>query len=732
LFSLLQADKVQDIFEEIGGRNECLRNDLLVYFKNDFLQYKEKDARTVVQPSVGVHRIIDKVAELAKLIDTSSLYPVLLMLAIFEEKESYARYYMEVQGIKRHLLIRFVDEHSSCGNIGNRDIQLPALVQKPKSLINVEETKVKTHIDSIYLKNLSKLYCSGKYDKYFFRISEIAKVEKVFVCRDSHNCLVVGDKGVGKTAFVYSLVAKFAEHKNQFFKGMQFLELNCSYILMQLMARKDTSELFAYLKKEISAQGPTLIFVDHIEKFVDANGSNSILVDFFLGLEQFFTVNNVYFIVCTNEKFLKLLNNDSSWLSERFQKLSIKAPSNSECLQILQTCKKKYENFHKLKYTDKALRQAVSLCSKYVRDLCLPASAIDLIDQAAASFKINRGEQNKSSACGLSKDKLNSSWIKKTLSINADLPLEELSVGQKQKLSGLSSELKEHIFGQDEAIDTVVKKIRFSKLQLVESTKPLGTFLFYGPSGVGKTELSKQVAKFLAYSFVCFDMSEYMEKHSVSRMIGSPPGYIGYGEGGLLTEKVKKNPRCVLLFDEIEKAHQDIHNIMLQIMDRGVLTDSSGVSVDFKQVVIFMTSNVGSRALTTREIGLQKVFNVQGSQYSLLSRHFSPEFLNRFDSLVGFNCLHEKSLEKIIFKDLSLFCRQLQAKGYLLEIDKAVNSKILLESKKLHFGARAVLRYIDSYIKSPISERIICGKLNKKERVCLQLDKSQIKLLPIT
>lgn len=588
----------------------------------------------------------------------------------------------------------------------------------PKKTTESKKTQP-TYLEK-YATLLNKKAQDNKIDSIIGRDEEIEKVINILSQRRKNNPILVGEPGVGKTAIAEGLAKRIVNNEvSEELKDILIYSLDMSSLIAGTKYRGDFEERLKEIIKEASENKNIVLFIDEIHSLI-GTGSNTGSLDASNILKPALSSGEIKVIGATTyEEYRKYFEKEGA-LARRFQKVEVKEPTLEESYQILLGLKEQYEKFHNVKYTNEALMLAVKQTDRYINDKQLPDKAIDIIDMAGAQAKI-KYKKNK---------KITEVEINNIISKVTNIPLKNILESEKNKLKNLDMDLKKEIFGQDNAINVVVDNILLSRASLSIKDKPIGSYMFSGPSGVGKTELSKQIAAKLGIPFIRFDMSEYMEKHSVSRLIGAPPGYVGYEEAGQLTEAVRKTPYCVILLDEIEKAHKDIFNILLQVMDYGKLTDNNGKKSDFKNVILIMTSNVGAKELNKKTIGFNEKSDdiIDIDRENQVKKLFSPEFYNRLDAVVQFNALTTESIEKVIIKHINKLNNMLEDKSVTLTYNKAVLNYISSKSYDSNMGARPIERYIEKNISLPLSKEILFGKLEKGGEVKLTIENNEIKL----
>lgn len=567
-----------------------------------------------------------------------------------------------------------------------------------------------------YLINLNEKVLNKKIDPVFGRDQEIDRVIHILVRKKKNNPILTGEPGVGKTAIAEGLAKKIVEktvHKNLLDYTIYSLDMGS-----MTAGTKFRGEFEARLKKvidKLSKEPKSILFIDEIHTLVGAGGSGNGGLDAANILKPALSSGDIKCIGATTYKEYRNIFEKDAALSRRFQKVDIVEPSIKDTKLIMQGVKKYYEDFHGVTYTDKALEASVDLSAKYITDRFLPDKAIDLIDEAGAYCKLENPALKE----------VTESMIEKIVAKIAKIPEKQIVESEKEKVKGLEEKLESVIFGQDKAIKTLVDSILLSKSGLRDTNKPIGSFLFCGPTGVGKTELTKQLAKNLGINFIRLDMSEYMEKHNVSKLIGAPPGYVGYEQEGLLSGQITKSPHSVILLDELEKAHPDVWNILLQIMDNGFLTDNYGKKIDFRQSILVMTSNIGSDEISTKRVGLIDENKIEKPTMSI-ERAFSPEFRNRLDAIIWFNSLDEKNIRNVLEKNLIELKNMLEEKKISISYSDLVKDWLVKNGYNPSMGARPMNRLIQEKIKTPLSKEILFGKLENGGEVFVDLINNEL------
>jgi ATP-dependent Clp protease ATP-binding subunit ClpA len=632
-----------------------------------------------------------------------------VLAAMFRAQDSHAVYFLNEQGITRLDVIRYLSHGVSRYPEDRESKTSPADAEK-------EEVKQKDPL-SQFCTNLVKKAREGRIDPLIGRGTEIERTIHILARRRKNNPIFVGDAGVGKTAITEGLALRIVEKKvPKSLEKLQIYALDMGSLTAGTRYRGDFEERLKAIIDAVKGDPNKVLFIDEIHTVIGAGAVSGGTLDASSMLKPALANGEIRCIGTTTLKEYRSIFEKDHALARRFQKIDVYEPSQEESLQILMGLKKYYEDHHGVKYSASALKAAVELSAKYINDRRLPDKAIDVIDEAGAEVKL-RDYKSEIKQVTV-KD------IEALVSKIAKIPSRTVKIDDRQRLLTLADDLKRVIFGQDEAVDKVVTSIQMSRAGLNEPHKPVGSFMFAGPTGVGKTELAKQLAQALGIEFTRFDMSEYMEKHTVSRLIGSPPGYVGFDQGGQLTEAIYQNPHAVLLLDEIEKAHEDIYNILLQVMDHATLTDSNGRKVDFRQIILILTTNTGSRESSRRTMGFGKS-EYEDKTAQAIERYFSPEFRNRLNAIVHFNSLDNKVVEMVVDKIIGQLAERLKAKKVTVKLDPKARSYLAEKGYNSQLGARPIQRLIDSEITERLSKEILFGKLaaGGNARIILREDK---------
>ena len=661
------------------------------------------------EPTVGLDRVIQQAivhaaVSSAKHVDTGSLLAFML-----QEEESHAAFFLRKQGVDRLTLLRVISHGGKTAPEPTPAGEGEAPTPSPADPLEA------------YATDLVARAAAGQIDPLIGRRLELERMIQVLCRRRKNNPLLVGEPGVGKTALAEGLALRIHEGKvPEVLKDSKVYALDLGALLAGTRYRGDFEERVKQVLERLSRETNAILFVDEIHSLVGAGAASGGAMDAGNLLKPALADGSLRCIGSTTFSDVKQSFDRDRALSRRFQKIDVLEPSESETLEILKGLRPHYESHHGVKYTDAALESAVTLSAKHLKDLHLPDKAIDVVDEAGAAQKLHPVEQRVS--------EIGPEQVEQIVAKMARVPVQAVSSDDRQALADLDVELKKVIFGQHAAIDAVASAIKLSRSGLRSADKPIGNFLFTGPTGVGKTELARQLSRILAVEFIRFDMSEYMEKHAVSRLIGAPPGYVGYEEGGLLIDAIRKSPHAVLLLDEIEKAHPDMYSILLQVMDHATLTDSHGRKADFRHVILIMTTNVGARDLSDRRLGFAEA-GVGSSSRGALERAFTPEFRNRLDAIVHFNALGTAEIERVVDRQIDELRSLVAAKKVTIELDAAARTWLAAKGFDRAFGARPMARLIERVVKKPLSEMLLFGTLANGGAVRVALENDEIKLL---
>ncbi len=705
LYALTYDAVASQILCHCGADLRKLRDEIELFFRSNLPSFKD-EKHTDPQYTLGFQFVLQVAASHMQSAGKNQMDGGNVLIALFREKESHAVYFLSKQNVSRFDVVRYISHGVSTEE---NESDLGGLDES-----ETEEKKARPKNPLLrFCVNLNEKALAGKIDPMIGREKELERTIHILARRRKNNPIFVGDAGVGKTAIVEGLSLRIIEKKvPACLLSTTVYSLDMGALLAGTKFRGEFEERLKSVIQTLSKKPDHVLFIDEIHTIIGAGAVSGGTLDASNLLKPALTSGEIKCIGTTTYKEYRTIFEKDHALSRRFQKVEVGEPSEEESFLILKGLKKHYEDFHQVTYMTSALKAAVTLSSKYLTDRYLPDKAIDVMDEAGAEVKLKNPQ--KMDARVSPKD------IEKMISRIAKVPTHTVKAEDKERLKTLSQDLKLLIFGQDAAIDQVVQAIQLSRAGLGEPDKTIGSFLFSGPTGVGKTEVSKQLALALGIEFIRFDMSEYMEKHTVSRLIGSPPGYVGFEQGGLLTEAIHRNPHAVLLLDEIEKAHEDLFNILLQVMDHATLTDNNGRKSDFRQVILIMTTNTGARDSMVRSIGFEKKEFEDKSQKAI-EKTFSPEFRNRLTSTIHFQPLSLPIAEQIVDKMMSQLEQRLRSKNILLSLDAEARAYLAQKGFDSQYGARPIRRLIEKEVSHPLSSEILFGKLVKGGRVKIGL-----------
>ncbi len=637
-----------------------------------------------------------------------------MIVAMFSEKESHAVYFLQQQNMSRLDAVQYISHGISKVE---ENIESDEIVEE---FINEssERKSTKKALDQ-FCVNLNEKSKDGKIDKLIGRKLEIDRTIQILCRRQKNNPLFVGDAGVGKTALAEGLAKRIVEKDvPDIIKDAVIYSLDMGSLLAGTRYRGDFEERLKEVLKDLQKEKKAVLFIDEIHTVIGAGATSGGSMDASNLLKPSLSNGNLRCIGSTTYKEFKNYFEKDRALVRRFQKIDIKEPTKDEAIKILNGLKNYYEEHHNIKYSADAIISAVELSNKYLGDRKLPDKAIDVIDEAGASqYLIPISKRKKI---------ITAKDIESVVALIARIPTKSVNKNDKENLKNLERDLKNFVFGQEKAIEELSSSIKLARAGLREDGKPIGSYLFSGPTGVGKTEVARQLSKTLGVKLLRFDMSEYMERHTVSRLIGAPPGYVGFDQGGLLTDGIDQNPHCVLLLDEIEKAHYDLFNILLQVMDYGKLTDHNGKTVDFRNVILIMTTNAGAIDISKKRIGFNSIKSSEDNSEAI-NKIFSPEFRNRIDSIIHFNNLSKEIVLSIVDKFIIEVEAQLEDKGVSLSIDSSAKEYLANEGYDEVYGARELGRIIQEKVKKPMAEELIFGTLAKGGHVEITLKDNKIK-----
>lgn len=710
LLALLDNPSASDVFKACAANSDDIRKQLVNFIKDNTPIVPGNDEADT-QPTLGFQRVIQRAIMHVQSIGSGKkeVTGANVLVAIFGEKDSHAVYFLHQQGITRLDVVNFISHGIT--KVPQEEISGP---QKSEKEVGTE--KQASPLDQ-YTQNLNQAAAEGKIDPLIGREHEVERVIQILCRRRKNNPLLVGEAGVGKTAIAEGLAWRIVQ-KNvpEILTEMQVFSLDMGSLLAGTKYRGDFEQRLKAVLKQLKESKNSVLFIDEIHTLIGAGAASGGTMDASNLLKPALSSGALKCIGATTyAEFRGIFEKDHA-LARRFQKVDVIEPSIAETIDILRGLKSRFEEHHGVKYSKDALTTAVELSAKYINDRHLPDKAIDVIDEAGAAQRVLPVSKRKKT--------IGKGDIEEIIAKIARIPPTSVSSDDRGKLQTLDRDLKATVFGQDPAIDALAAAIKMARSGLGRPDKPIGAFLFSGPTGVGKTEVAKQLAFTMGIELLRFDMSEYMERHAVSRLIGAPPGYVGFDQGGLLTEAITKKPHCVLLLDEIEKAHPDIFNVLLQVMDHGTLTDNNGRKADFRNVIIIMTTNAGAEAMNKAVLGFTNK-REQGDEMGDIKRLFTPEFRNRLDAIISFRSLDESIILRVVDKFLMALEDQLHAK----KVDAIFTENLRKYLAKKGFdplmGARPMQRLIQDTIRRALADELLFGKLVNGGKVTVDIESEE-------
>lgn len=726
LLSLTESPKMTEIFECLGVQVQKLKKDLRQQLKNHCPQITTEQISTYGgfeswQPefTLACHRLFQRAALQVRSSGKTQITEGLLLVALFYEQDSFAVDCLSRQGVSQFDVINFIS-HGIEKELDNSEESFDKSLSHQSSIntdsqnttdSEEQDSETKNNPLDSFCVNLNEKSAQGNITPLIGRTEIIDRTMQILCRKTKNNPLLIGEPGVGKTAIAEGLALKITTGEvPDALKDKVIFSLDLGSLLAGTKFRGDFEGRLKGVIKEIKKRKNAILFIDEIHTIVGAGSTSGGSMDAANLLKPALANGEISCIgSTTHQEFRQHFEKDRA-LNRRFQKIDVKEPTRAQTIDILKGLKPNFETHHQVQFTDLAIEAAVDLSQKYIHSKLLPDKAIDVIDEAGAWARLH----GKTNTILTDKD------MEDVVAQIAQVPAASVSANDIQQLKDLDMKLKAQIFGQDEAIDRLVSSIKFSRSGLGRDNKPIGTYLFAGPTGVGKTEVCKQLAEILGIPFLRFDMSEYMEKHTVARLVGAPPGYVGFEEGGLLTEAVSKSPYAVLLLDEMEKAHPDVYNILLQVMDAGRLTDANGRVADFRNVILVMTSNAGATEVARGSIGIVDQPRSQQSMEAI-KKVFTPEFLNRLDAIVHFQQLNTDMILKIVGKFVNEVKMQLQKKNVDLQISDSVLKWLMEKGYDPVYGARPMARTIDEQIKKSLVDELLFGRLSRGGKVQVEL-----------
>lgn len=711
LLAMIDNPTAAEVLRACGAKLEVLRTDLT--------QYIEEHTPTVIgqeevdtQPTLGFQRVIQRAMLHVQSSGKKEVTGANVLVAIFGEKDSHAVFFLHQQGVTRLDVVNFI----------SHGVSKVAETAKPQGAEPEADAEVATGALESFALNLNAEVVAGKIDPLIGRGPELERVVQTLCRRRKNNPLLVGEAGVGKTAIAEGLARRIVEKDiPDVLANATVYSLDMGALLAGTKYRGDFEQRLKAVMKQLAEKPDAILFIDEIHTLIGAGSASGGTLDASNLLKPALSNGSLKCIGATTYQEYRGIFEKDHALSRRFQKVDVAEPSVAETIEILKGLKSRFESHHSVKYSASALTTAAELAAKYINDRHLPDKAIDVIDEAGAAQRILPKSKQKKV--------IGNKEIEDIVAKIARIPPKNINADDRSALKTLERDLKAVVFGQDKAIEALASAVKMARSGLGQNNKPIGSFLFSGPTGVGKTEVAKQLAYIMGIELVRFDMSEYMERHAVSRLIGAPPGYVGFEQGGLMTEAITKQPYCVLLLDEIEKAHPDIFNILLQVMDNGTLTDNNGRKADFRNVTIIMTTNAGAEALSKSSIGFTNGKQA-GDEQADIKRLFSPEFRNRLDATVSFKALDQEIILRVVDK----FLIQLEDQLHEKKVEATFSDKLKAYLGKKGFdpvmGARPMARLIQDTIRKALADELLFGQLANGGTVHVDIDdKDEVKLV---
>ena len=715
LLALLENDAAREALLACQADIDSLRNELDIFIDQTTPLIPENDETRETQPTLSFQRVLQRAVFHVQSSGRSEVTGANVLVAIFSEQESHAAYLMKKNDISRLDIVNFISHGITKASSSSDD---SSSSDSYSSNDSAEESGSEERLES-FASNLNLLAKQGQIDPLIGRDKELERTIQVLCRRRKNNPLLVGEAGVGKTAIAEGLAWRIVEGQvPEIIKQSVIYSLDIGSLLAGTKYRGDFEKRFKAILKQLEKEDDAILFIDEIHTIIGAGAASGGQVDAANLIKPLLSSGKLRCIGSTTYQEYSNIFDKERALSRRFQKIDIVEPSLDDTTKILMGLKPKYEAHHEVRYTNKALRAAVELSAKYINERHLPDKAIDVIDEAGARHRLAPASRRKKTV-GVAD-------IEAMVAKMARIPEKSVSSSDKEILQNLDDKMKMLVFGQDDAIDVLSEAIKLTRAGLGADHKPVGSFLFAGPTGVGKTEVTLQLSKLMGIELLRFDMSEYGERHSVSRLIGAPPGYVGYDQGGLLTDAVIKHPHSVVLLDEIEKAHPDIFNLLLQVMDNGTLTDNNGRKADFRNVILVMTTNAGVQETVKKSIGLIQQDHSHDAM-SEIKKVFTPEFRNRLDNVIWFNSLDENVIHQVVDKFIVELQAQLDARGVSLEVSDKARHWLALKGYDKAMGARPMGRVIQEQLKKPLANELLFGALVDGGTVKVDLRKDQLK-----
>ncbi|BCA95025.1 ATP-dependent Clp protease ATP-binding subunit ClpA [Legionella antarctica] len=708
LLSLLDNPAAGNVLQACDANIESLRRDLMEFIDETTPRIPDDELDRETQPTLGFQRVLQRAVFHVQSAGKTEVTGANVLAAIFSEQESQAVYFLRRENITRLDVINYISHGVS--KYQNNDMHDHMNSSMDEDMMSSEGNE--SPLDS-YCMNLNRRAKQGKIDPLIGRHEEIQRTIQVLCRRRKNNPLLVGEAGVGKTAIAEGLARRIVDGEiPEAIKGCVVYSLDLGALLAGTKYRGDFEKRLKAVLKQLGQQEGAVLFIDEIHTIIGAGAASGGVMDASNLIKPLLANGELKCIGSTTYQEYRGIFEKDRALARRFQKIDISEPTIDETFEILKGLKGRLEEHHSVKFSIASLKAAAELSAKYINDRFLPDKAIDVVDEAGAYQNLLTANKRRKI--------ISVTEIESVVAKIARIPIKKVSARDKDTLKNLERDLKLLVYGQDQAITALSSAIKLGRSGLREPQKPVGCFLFAGPTGVGKTEVTRQLANVLGIELLRFDMSEYMEKHTVSRLIGAPPGYVGYDQGGLLTEAVTKNPHAVLLLDEIEKAHPDVFNLLLQIMDHGTLTDTNGRQADFRHIIMVMTSNAGANEIIRNSIGFSLQDN-SNDGLDVIKKQFSPEFRNRLDAIINFAPLDAQTIGLVVDKFIMELDEQLSHKGVSFTVDKSAREWLIEHGYDKAMGARPMARLIQENVKKPLADELLFGKLIHGGHVILKV-----------
>lgn len=707
LLSLLDNPAAGNVIEQCGANIEGLRTKLSIYIEENTPQYSENEMEREPQPTLGFQRVLQRAAFHVQFAGKSEVTGANVLAALFSEQDSHGVYLLRCENITRLDVVNYISHGIS--KFHDNEDQPPQF--NPAFEEEVPQEQISNSPLELYCTNLNSKAAQGRIDPLIGRSHELQRVTQILCRRRKNNPLLVGEAGVGKTAIVEGLARLILEgNVPDVIADCVVYSLDLGALLAGTKYRGDFEKRFKAMLQQLEQEPGAILFIDEIHTIIGAGAASGGVMDASNLIKPLLASGELKCIGSTTYQEYRGIFEKDHALARRFQKVDIKETTVEETFQILKGLRSRFEDHHGVKFSIPSMRSAAELAARYINDRYLPDKAIDVVDEAGAYQNLLPSYKRKKI--------ISVSDIEDVIAKITRIPVNKISANAKDTLQHLDRDLKLLVYGQEPAIDSLASAIKLARSGLGEVNKPVGSFLFAGPTGVGKTEVTLQLSKLMGIDLIRFDMSEYMEKHTVSRLIGAPPGYVGYDQGGLLTEAITKTPHAVLLLDEVEKAHSSVFNLLLQIMDHGTLTDTNGRKADFRHAIIVMTTNAGADMLSRASVGFtEQDHSSDGSE--ALKRIFTPEFRNRIDATIHFKALDMDTIYLVVDKFMLELENQLEDKNVHLDIDVQARAWLADHGYDKAMGARPMARLIQDKVKKPLAEELLFGKLVNGGKVVL-------------